>query len=175
MMRLLGWLDRGLCRVEEGLVAALLGAAALILFLDVVARYLFSAPFSWGAESVRYAIIWVVFIGSSIAARRGIHISISALREFLPAPAQRPLILLVLAICFGFSVLLLSASVELIQFMRGFRQVTPAMEIPMWWVYLAIPVGAGLMSLRFIQAFWAEARYRALSADPKRSARELVG
>lgn len=175
MMRLLGWLNNGLCRLEEGLVAVLLGGAALILFLDVVARYLLSAPFSWGAESVRYAIIWVVFIGSSIAARRGIHISIGALREFLPAAAQRPLILLVLAICIGFSLLLLNASVELIQFMRGFRQVSPAMEIPMWWVYLAIPIGAGLMSLRFIQAFWAEARYRTLSTDSNRSARDLVG
>jgi C4-dicarboxylate transporter, DctQ subunit len=172
---MLRWLDAALCRIEEGLVAVLLGAAALVLFLDVAARYLFSAPFSWGAESVRYAIIWVVFIGSSIAARRGIHISISALREFLPAPAQRPLILLVLLICCSFSLLLLYASVSLIQFMRRFSQVTPALEIPMWWVYLAIPVGAGLMSLRFTQALWAEARHRALSEDPNRITRELVG
>jgi len=172
---MLRWLDVALCRIEEGAVAVLLGAAALVLFLDVAARYLFSAPFSWGAESVRYAIIWVVFIGSSIAARRGIHISISALREFLPPPAQRPLIMLVLVICCGFSLLLLYASVSLIQFMRRFSQVTPALEIPMWWVYLAVPVGAGLMSLRFTQALWAEARYRALSEDPNRITRELVG
>lgn len=170
-----GWLDKVLSRAEEICVALLLCAASLILFIDVAGRFLFSTSFSWAAESVRYAIVWVVFIGSSIAARRGIHISIDALREFLPPPARRPLILLVLAISILFCALMLWFAIQLVATMQGYRQVSPAMQIPMWWVYLAIPVGVGLMLVRFAQTLWLELRYRLESLESDPAERELAG
>lgn len=149
-------LNRLVSFLEEAVVGLLLTAASLILFADVAARFLFNTSFSWAAESVRYAIVWTVFIGASIAFRQGVHISIDALRLYLPARAATGVSLLALTLSFVFCALLLWYGLGLVQTMRGFSQVSPAMQVPMWWVYLALPVGAALMLLRLLQIFWGQ-------------------
>ena len=42
--------------------------------------------------------------------------------------------------------------IGLVQKMMAFRQLSPSLEIPMWWIYLALPIGFTLMTVRFAQA-----------------------
>ena len=63
-------------------------AATYVLFQGVVLRYLFNYAFPWTEEVVRYSIVWLVFLGGSIAARRGAHISMDILVVYLPPRAK---------------------------------------------------------------------------------------
>ncbi|WP_447527904.1 TRAP transporter small permease [Vreelandella sp. TE19] len=147
-------LDAWLSRSEEVVIGLLIFSAALILFANVVARYVFNDGFSWAEELVRYQIVWMVLLGASVAARQGIHIGIDILRRFSPPPIARGLELLVHAISIGFCAFLVFYGFQLTEQTHRFGQVSSALQAPMWVVQLAIPVGALLMGIRFTQHFF---------------------
>lgn len=149
-------LDHALCRGEEIFIAALLASASVILFVNVVARYVFNTGLVWAEELVRYQIIWLVFIGGSVAARKGIHIGVGALLHVLPEALARAVRIAVWLFCMAFCAVLVWYGAELVTQTKMFGQKTSAMQAPFWIVQLAIPVGAGLMLLRFGQALWRE-------------------
>ena len=146
---LLGW-------AEETLIALLIASASVILFCNVVARYVFNTGVVWAEELVRYEIIWLVFIGGSVAARKGIHIGVDVMLHILPPRVAQVVRVVVAAICVIFCVALAWYGFDLVAQTRMFGQKTPAMQMPFWMVQLAIPVGATLMALRFAQTLWAE-------------------
>lgn len=143
-------------RAEEIIIGTLIFLASLILFSNVVARYLFNAGFPWAEEVVRYQIVWMVFLGASVAAREGIHIGVDILAKFSPPSVAKLIRLLVNLISVVFALMLVFFGADLISQTRMFGQVSPALQVPMWLVQLAIPVGGGLMAIRFAQAFVAE-------------------
>lgn len=147
-------LDIIFSRIEEFLLGILLTTASLVLFVNVVARYGFNWGFSWAEELVRYEIIWMVFLGGSIAAREGLHIGVDILVRFAPRPLRRPIEALIYLISLVFCGLILYYGVDLIKQTRMFGQVSPALQLPMWIAQLAVPLGAGLMALRFTQQLW---------------------
>lgn len=147
-------LDLFVSRSEEVLIGVLILSASVILFSNVVARYAFNAGFAWAEELVRYQIVWMVFLGASVAARQGIHIGVDLLIKFSPPGIARAIDLLVHAIAVAFCGFLVFYGVELVSQTRAFGQVSPALQMPTWMVQLAIPVGAALMGVRFMQQFF---------------------
>lgn len=150
-------LDRALSVAEDVFISALLISASLILFVNIVARYFFNTGFVWAEEFVRYEIVWLVFVGGSVAARKGIHIGVDAILHALPITAQRIVNIAVMVICIAFCIALVVYGSELASQTRMFGQRTSAMQVPFWIVQLAIPVGATLMGIRFAQQLWLEA------------------
>lgn len=146
-------LDRGLSMAEDFFISVMLITASVILFVNVVGRYVFNYGFVWAEELVRYEIIWLVFVGGSVAARKGIHIGVEALVHTLPSVVQKWVNGAVLILCIGFCAVLAFYGWELVAQTRLFNQRTPAMQFPFWLMQLAIPVGAVLMGLRFTQSF----------------------
>ena len=146
--------DEILTRLEEFLLGILLTTASLVLFANVVARYVFNWGFPWAEELVRYEIIWMVFLGGSVAARQGLHIGVDILVRFAPVPLRKPINILINAISLAFCALIVYYGSSLISQTRMFGQVSPALQVPMWMVQTAIPLGAGLMALRFSQQIW---------------------
>ncbi len=147
-------LNKMLSHAEEFLLGLLLATASLVLFANVVARYVFNWGFPWAEELVRYEIVWMVFLGGSAAARQGLHIGVDILVRFSPRPLRKPLEVLINLISLVFCLFILFFGAKLIIQTRMFGQVSPALQVPMWLVQLAIPVGGGLMALRFGQQIW---------------------
>ena len=164
-MAILRFLDTVLSRIEEALISALLLLSSFVLFANVVARYGFNNSFSWAEELTRYAIVWMVFVGGSVAARNGAHIGVDVLARLLSGvPAGKALILGVDLLCVAFSLFLVVLGWELAAQAREFGQLSPAMQLPLWTVQIAIPVGGALMALRFSQRFVRGLRGMAASA-----------
>ena len=149
-----GRIDRALSWLEETFITTLLITSSVILFVNVVARYVFNTGFVWAEELVRYEIIWMVFIGGSVAVRKGIHIGIEVLLHVLPQSGKRMVRVTVGLICVGFCLVLLFYSIELSMQTRSFGQRSSAMQMPFWIIQLAIPIGAALMAIRFAQDLW---------------------
>ncbi len=147
-MKKLNWL---ISRSEEVLIGLLILSASVILFANVVARYVFNLGFPWAEELVRYEIVWMVFLGGSVAAREGIHIGVDIIVKFAPPTISKLVKLCIHSVSIVFCVLVVFYGVELISQTKMFGQVSPAMQVPMWLVQLAIPIGAGLMAIRFTQ------------------------
>lgn len=135
------------------MIGGLLASASLILFANVVARYVFNWGVPWAEELVRYEIIWMVFIGGSVAVRKGIHIGIDILATVSPPKTQTVIHLVINAISLLFCVFLTVIGFDHISQIKMSGQVAPALQVPIWIVQMAIPIpiGGSLMALRFLQ------------------------
>ncbi len=128
---------------EEALAGILLALILAIIFLGVLFRYAVSQPFQWSDEIAMGLFIWLIFIGSAVASKRGMHIGIDMLVILLPEGVQRvlrTLVYLLLIITLG-SIVFFGW-----QFANStWLQYTLNLQIPRFWVHLAAPVGALLM------------------------------
>jgi C4-dicarboxylate transporter DctQ subunit len=143
-------LAAAVARLEDLAVGAIMLGATYILFQGVVLRYLANYAFPWTEEVVRYSIVWLVFLGGSIAARRGAHISMDILVVYLPPRAKLFVMGLASALAAGFTLVTTYYGVLLTASIWQYGQVSPAAEIPMALPFAAIPIGCGLMTIRFL-------------------------
>lgn len=148
-MALLQRLDGWLWAAARVTVGVLLLAATALVFMNVVLRYVFNYALSWGDELVTYSLLWLVFLGSGVAARQGAHISMEALLALLPGRVQRLNAVAVNVACALLSAIVGFLGWRLAMAVRALDQVGAASGVPMFWVYLAIPAGCLLMMLGF--------------------------
>ncbi|HWL84143.1 MAG TPA: TRAP transporter small permease [Roseomonas sp.] len=139
------WL-RGL-RVIDGVNAALLMVLALVLglmaalaFAQVIARYLIGAPLTWSEELIRYVLIWSVFLGVGIGVRKGMLASVEIVNATVPTPAAKLLTWTSLALSALFWMVLIAYGWIILGNVQGMR--SGALELPMTYVYSAIPLGS---------------------------------
>jgi TRAP-type C4-dicarboxylate transport system permease small subunit len=120
----------------------LFGITALV-FIQVIFRYVLQDSISWSEELTRYMLVWVVFLASGYVLNKGGHANIDLLLNLFPQTmrtiVERSSLLLI--VCF--SCLIIRYGFILMRF--GQRQVSSALGIPMNYVYLAIPIGGGLL------------------------------
>jgi C4-dicarboxylate transporter DctQ subunit len=154
-------LDRAVGWVETTFVGGALAFTSALLFVNVVLRYWFLAPISWAEELTLYAMVWIVFVGSSVAIRTRGHIAIDLLPLALSPPGRRRLAILVTFAVLVFLAVFFYYSGQHTLRVRSIGQVTPVMQAPMWLAYLAMPAGSALMFLRACQLLWRLVRERA--------------
>ena len=133
------------CKVQNTIISILLVILVFVVLTGAICRYTQIAILSWPDELTRYLMVWIVFIGSGSAASNNTHFRIEVLFGILSPGRQIALIVFkaVLVTCLYAFVLHISSGLS--QKMMMMRQVSPAMGIPMWIMYLAVPVGCGLM------------------------------
>ena len=149
-------------RLNRWLVVSLMAAMAVLVFANVVSRYLFNYSIIWVEELTRYMMVWVGFIGSGLVLRFGAHIAVDVFQDLLPtraAQALRALIVVILAVTF---VAMTWLGFRYVAF--AWDQETPVLNWNFGIVYLAIPIGSVLMlaHLLFVARRYVIAReYRA--------------
>jgi len=178
---LLPRLNRLLDKFEENFISLLMIAAVVIIFVAVCQRYsismladlvgwsrrndypwlmeqaratyrlLRSVNLLWAQELCIYLFVWMAKFGAAYGVRIGIHVGVDVLANRVSANKQRALT--VIALLAG---ALFTAIVAVIgsNFVWGVAQngtVSADLEVPMWIVYLAVPLGSTLMCFRFLQ------------------------
>jgi TRAP-type transport system small permease protein len=149
------WL-RGLPAALErsGLVVtgAALAVALVAMAAQVVSRYGLGASIVWAEELARYALIWSTMVGSAVAYRRGAHVAMTALLDAAPPLLGRLVCRLCHAIALAFAALVVWQGwfLAMRNFQRG--QLSPALQIEIGWIYLAVPAGAALIALAALEA-----------------------
>ncbi|MBP6853115.1 MAG: TRAP transporter small permease [Rhodoferax sp.] len=86
-------IDGGIGRLEEWIGIALVAAMAVVVNLQIVARYVFDKPFIWPEEVARLILVWMAFVGAAALIRRGGDIAVDTFIDML-APARRRAMLL---------------------------------------------------------------------------------
>lgn len=144
-------IDQFLTRFEQLVITVGFAVATLLLFTNVVLRYVFDTGFVWVLETVQYLFAWVVLIGAAHGVKAGIHLGIDILTSKFDPAIQRWLALLALLICLMFAVPVLWLSIEYTYKIWQWGDLTLDLQIPQWIPYLAIPVGMSLMTFRLLQ------------------------
>jgi C4-dicarboxylate transporter, DctQ subunit len=142
---------------ENTLIVSGLLSVTFVLFINVVLRYIFKSGLVWAEEYARYAIIWIVMAGSGAAVRENMHMRITAIIDVTKGKTLHFILnMFVLVVSIAFSMFLMYAGLRLTMSMIANNQVSPAMEIPLWWIYVSIPIGGTLMTIRYIQSFFIQ-------------------
>lgn len=138
----------GTNRLIGHLMAAALGVMVVCTMLQVLVRFLLtrfgilmSVP--WTEEMARYLMIWIVFLGSAIACRKGQLIALEFLVAALPAWLAKALRIIALVVSLAFYVLLVWIGWQYVT--DNLIERSPVMTIRMEWVYIALPASAVLM------------------------------
>lgn len=132
-------------KLNEALLAFLavtLGLLATLAFLQVIARYLIGAPLTWSEEVIRYALIWSVFLGVGLCIRKGMLAAVEIINATLPPLPAKLLRWTSLAVSSAFWAVMVSYGWIILGNVEGMR--SGALEIPMTYVYLAVPLGSML-------------------------------
>jgi TRAP-type C4-dicarboxylate transport system permease small subunit len=125
---------------------------ALIMFaiiFHVVGRYLFGKTYMGTMELIRYTMIWVSMMGASVAFRTREHICVNLLANVLNKKNLKRLQITCNLGLLAFLYAMVSGGVEIS--IRNLNQISLGMQIPMFYPYLAIPVGAGFMALHVLE------------------------
>ena len=121
---------------------------SVIVLLQVFFRFVIYVPFPWSEELARYLMIWMGMLGSFLAMRRGRHIGVTVIVERLPLHLQGIITFFIRIVLIAFLCIIAKEGLSLALFNAA--QNSPAMEVPMVFPYLAIPVGAALMIVQLI-------------------------
>ncbi|MBI4208506.1 MAG: TRAP transporter small permease [Deltaproteobacteria bacterium] len=157
MKQWLSRMDQTLASVEKIIIVTSLVVMTLAVFLQVVLRYGFSVGLPWAEELARYLMIWSGFFGASLATRARRHLKIDFLSRAVRSESLRSSIQrCALAISGLFCAFFCGLGAILVHHSYVTGRHSPAMEIPIWWVQLSIPLAAGLMALRFVGQTFGE-------------------
>lgn len=179
---------RLLDRAEEVLIATLIALATLIIFVSVTHRYALgltadavgffkssgwtavSAAFKslyfglrsvnlvWAQELTIILFVWMAKFGAAYGVRTGIHVGIDVLINRLSPQRRRVFIFFGLLAGAFFTGTIAALGANFVWHMAHASASSPDLELPMWLVYLAIPLGSSLMCFRFLQVAWGFAR-----------------
>jgi TRAP-type C4-dicarboxylate transport system permease small subunit len=136
--------------IENGIAVVSMTTVSLLVFGNVVSRYGFSYTPIWSEELSRFLVVWSIFIGVAIGVRKNQHIGVEAIIRFLPHKLKLASEVLLNLIGVVVLSILVINSIEFIQHTMEFEQLSPAMRIPMYIPYIAMPVGLSLSIIHFI-------------------------
>jgi len=154
-------------RLEEVIIACLMGAATLVIFVAVVHRYAAGLPIpglqdallridlSWAQELCIYMFVWMAKFGAAYGVRTGIHVGVDVLINRLPPGTRRLYVLFGLLAGATFTAIVGTLGATFVWDIGHTTSVSPDLELPKWIVYACIPLGSYLMCFRFLQVAWA--------------------
>ena len=153
--------------LEEWLIAALMGAATLITFVAVMHRYAsgFAIPgvqealikinMSWAQELTIFMFVWMAKFGAAYGVRTGIHVGVDVIINRMKPAMYKKFVILGLLAGALFTGIVGTLGSNFVWEIAHTDQTSADLEVPMWIVYMAIPLGSYLMCFRFLQVTWA--------------------
>ena len=130
-------------RATEVILVIVLSAMAVVVFLQVIFRYVLNLPLFWTEEFARYCLVWCSLLGSAVAVKRGQHIAVTLFLERFPSALRRGLTITALISVLVILTVIFWGGIQLV--VITWAQISPALRVSMSIPYLAVPVGAALM------------------------------
>ena len=146
---ILGVIDTGISRFE----ALLLGAGVLLMAVNTVAnvigRFVFGQSIFFSGEINRILIILITFAGIGYAARHGRHIRMSAIYDAFPVAGRKAVMIIIALVTAATMFFLCYYSVGYITTVQSRGRVLPALNLPIWWIYIWVPVGFAITGIQY--------------------------
>ena len=141
----------GYDQLEEKLLCASLVATTLIIFMQIIMRSFLNSSITWSEELTRYIFIWQIWLGVSIAERENDHIYLEIVNSLVKSETiKRCVKIIANLIMIAFNIFLVVKGVELVQQMIARGNVSGAMRMPMYYVYMALPVSSFILCVRLV-------------------------
>lgn len=143
-------LFKGLRSVLYWFSVAAMSVMLVVIFAQVISRYVFNWTPEWSEELARYLFVWVTFIGSALIMGESGHLAVQFVPNHFKGTAAGKALEVLINLCgYVFILILFFQGAKMTRVMTF--QISPGMEIPMSWVYAVIPLSSALMLLYLVK------------------------
>jgi len=143
-----------LARFAEFVMVSLTVIMIALVTYQVFERYVLHYTPPWSEELAVYLMIWFGIIGIAAGVRRKSHMALEYFADKFPAPVQKGLRLFNYVIMIIYTSVLIYEGINMVELTMS--QKSPAMGLPVGYVYLALPVSGVLMVLFLLEALVKE-------------------
>ena len=144
-------------RISYAVAAFCMVAVILLIFINVLCRYVFSFSISWSEEMTRYMFIGTLFFTLNIMVSQNAALRVDILDNFIHNQRSKHILNLITYVLTVVALLVFTLSgVMLVQ--AGLTSVSPSMHIPMWIIYAMMPLGYFLALIEVLRKIAAEIR-----------------
>jgi len=140
--------DEVIARAEQTLIVTFLGFMILLAFSQIVLRNFFSTGLNWGDSLLRNLVLWIGFIGATLATKEGKHINIDVVSRWLPSLGKNIVTLMTHLFSLFICSLLTYAALKFIKNEVQMENRT-FLNIPAWIPEMILPITFSLMTFRF--------------------------
>lgn len=137
-----------LAALENGTSVIIICIICFAIIFQVSSRFLLKVPLSWTEEVSRFSLIWLTFIAASLALRDNGHFAVDVISHRLSPKHNKYYQVGILLFMLSYLVVLFKTGITLVPVAH--MQESPALDIRMSYVYLAIPCGAALMIINIL-------------------------
>jgi len=132
--------------LEKLLVPFLMMLLFVLVFFQVLNRFILHIPIAWTEEFGRYAFVWASLLGASEAARKGEHLNVTFFQDMIGGMGKHIMViaselLSIIFFCFlifqGFSW----------TFRNGFKVMADSVPLPMFFIQVIVPVSSTITVL----------------------------
>lgn len=146
----LGVIDTFISKLEAAILALGVLLMALNTVTNVIARFVFSNSIMFSGELNRILIIMITFAGIGYAARHGRHIRMSAIYDALPVGGRKVLMIFIALFTSLVMFFLCYYSIVYIADMYSKGRVLPSLQIPIWIIYVWVPLGFLITGIQYL-------------------------
>lgn len=141
-------------KFESGALIISLAVMVIVIFMQVVMRYVFNNSLSWSEEFARYLFVWFSWIGVSAGLKDGEHLRVEILSTALVrrgfVKSNEMVNIIVSLVWLATTAIVTYYGFEVVMSQMELHVLTPAMRLPVWFGYLSIPACSGVVGIRLI-------------------------
>lgn len=139
---------------ERSVLTITLIIMVIVIFTNVVMRYIFNNSLSWSEELARYMFVWFSWMGVSAGLKDGEHLRVELLSTKLRRrglfKSDTAVTLLVDLIWLVTTLVVAFYGFEVVSSQMALHVVTPAMKLPVWIAYLSVPACSTVIGVRLL-------------------------
>ncbi len=147
--RIFQFISRTINAIEVFCLIVCVGALAVLLIANVIAREFFTSIY-FAEEISEFLVIFITFIGVSYGVRRARHIRMGALLDLMPSSAEKVFIIIISLVSAGVMFFMADSSYEYLLYSLNKSHQTPALKLPYWIFYIIVPVGFMMAGIQYI-------------------------
>jgi TRAP-type C4-dicarboxylate transport system permease small subunit len=145
-------------KIEGTVLVASFVVTVSLVAVQVVMRYVFNNSLSWSEELTRFIFVWQVWMGTSIGCKNNNHIRVEILSSALRGRAKTVHSIIGDALVLAFTIFLVYDGFIVAGSIFRRRMLTPAMQIPMYLMFLSLPVSSICVTARLFPRLLSEIR-----------------
>ena len=153
-MSVLEKLSRSINRWIEFFLFGLGLSMSIIVAVQVFCRYVLNHSLFWSEELARYLLVWLTFLGASVAYYRNVHPGIDVIYARMPNSIQKITAITVHLVSMTLFGIMIIFGAKFSYFVR--LQISPALNLPKWLIFTIIPISGLILMLHSLTFFLDE-------------------
>lgn len=133
-------------KILSWIVIILMAVITINVLWQVFSRFVLQNPSSFTEELARYMLIWIGILGAAYVAGQKLHLAIDLLSTKLKGKPNAMLEIFIQLCIFVFSFfVMVIGGIRLVYITLQLNQISAALQVPLGYVYLVVPVSGVIM------------------------------